>query len=137
MDRAVGYGISGREVDGTDLAACLRVVGEAVVRARDGQGPQLVVAHLLRLCGHGEHDDANYIDRQLKSSALGRDCLKLAEDFMRQRSWADAETLAEWRSETVQKVEDAVANVQREPKPDPFTETWSALATARLAEGNE
>ena len=45
VDRAVGYGISGCEVDGTELAACLRVVGGAVARARAGQGPQLVVAN--------------------------------------------------------------------------------------------
>ncbi len=136
VDRAVGYGIPGCEVDGTDLAACLRVVGGAIVRARAGEGPQLVVAHLLRLCGHGEHDDANYIDPQLKGSALGGDCLKRAEDFLRQQGWADVETLAQWRSETIHKVEEAVATVQREPTPDPFTEVWSALATARLAEGN-
>lgn len=137
VDRAAGYGMPGREVDGTDLAACLQVVGEAILRARAGQGPQLVVAQLLRLCGHGEHDDANYIDPQLKCSALGGDCLKLAENFLQQQSWADLGTLAQWRSESLQKVEDAVATVQREPAPDPFTETWSALATARLAEGNE
>jgi TPP-dependent pyruvate/acetoin dehydrogenase alpha subunit len=137
VERAVGYGIPGYEVDGTDLAACLRVVGDAIVRAREGQGPQLVVAHLLRLCGHGEHDDAYYIDPQLKSSALGGDCLKRAEDFLQQQAWADAPTVARWRSETVLKVEEAVATVQREPTPDPFTETWSALATEHLTEGNE
>jgi len=137
VDRAVGYGIAGCEVDGTDLAACLRVVGAAIERARSGQGPQLVVAHLLRLCGHGEHDDAHYIDPRLKSSALGEDCLKRAEEFLRQQNWATAATLAQWRSEAIRKVEDAVALVQREPTPDPFAETWSALATARLAEGNE
>ncbi len=136
VDRAVGYGISGCEVDGTDLAECLRVVGDAVVRARAGAGPQLVVAHLLRLCGHGEHDDASYIDPQQKSSPLGGDCLKLAEEFLRQQCWAGADTLAQWRNEALHKVEDAVATVQREPTPDPFTEVWSALATAHLGEGN-
>jgi hypothetical protein len=35
-----------------------------------GEGPQLVVARLLRLCGHGEHDDAPYIDPKLKQSQL-------------------------------------------------------------------
>ena len=48
-----------------------KVVGEAVARARQGAGPQLVVATLLRLCGHGEHDDADYIDPKLKNSPLG------------------------------------------------------------------
>src|SRR6266704_3875857 len=32
--KAVGYGVDGRSLDGTDLAACLETVGEAVNRAR-------------------------------------------------------------------------------------------------------
>src|SRR5512137_1829444 len=58
LDKAVGYGIQEHSVDGTDLSACLAVLGEAVAQARAGRGPQMVVASLLRLCGHGEHDDA-------------------------------------------------------------------------------
>ena len=58
-------------MDGTDLSACLKVVGDAVSQARAGRGPQLVVARLLRLCGHGEHDDAGYIDPKLKQSPSG------------------------------------------------------------------
>src|SRR5438874_5462572 len=79
LDKAVGYGIKGASVDGTDLSACLQVLGEAVSRARAGGGPQMVVARLLRLCGHGEHDDAGYIDPKLKASPAGRDCLAVAE----------------------------------------------------------
>src|SRR5437899_1300393 len=61
LDRAEGYGIESHALDGTDLSACLKVVGDAVARARAGRGPQLVVARLLQLCGHGEHDDAGYV----------------------------------------------------------------------------
>jgi TPP-dependent pyruvate/acetoin dehydrogenase alpha subunit len=43
-DKAVGYGVEVQSVDGTDLAACLKIVGDAVARAREGRGPQLVVA---------------------------------------------------------------------------------------------
>jgi acetoin:2,6-dichlorophenolindophenol oxidoreductase subunit alpha len=136
-DRAVGYGITGHEVDGTDLSACLRVVGGAMARARSGQGPQLVVAQLLRLCGHGEHDDAGYIDPQLKNSPVGRDCLRVAEEILQRSGWADAEMLAAWRRETIRQVEEAIATVQREPPPDPFAENWIALATPHLVEGNE
>src|SRR5471032_423506 len=84
-DKAIGYGVEASSVDGTDLAACLKTVGDAVTKARAGEGPQLVVAKLLRLCGHGEHDDSNYIDPKLKNSPLGRDCLKVAEDYMSQK----------------------------------------------------
>ena len=137
VDRAKGYNVEGHTVDGTDLSACLKIVGDAIARARDGHGPQLIVARLLRLCGHGEHDDASYVDAKLKASPLGRDCLKVSEDFIRQNEWANAAVLASWRAEAVQKVEESVALVQREAAPDPFNENWCALSTKELCEGNE
>ena len=137
LDRAVGYGVRGHQMDGTDLTACLQVVGEAVNQARAGQGPQMVVARLLRLCGHGEHDDASYIDPALRESALGRDCLRVAENTLLEKNWADAQVLAAWRNEAVQKVEESVAKVQREPGPDPYREDWCALASKHLSEGHE
>jgi len=132
VDRAPGYGVAGWTVDGTDLSACLKVVGEAVSKARAGGGPQLVVASLLRLCGHGEHDDAGYVDPKLKESPLGRDCLKVAEEHLRKTGWAGEVELERWRAEATQEVERAVAQVQREPGPDPFQEDWTALATRHL-----
>ncbi|HSY16978.1 MAG TPA: thiamine pyrophosphate-dependent dehydrogenase E1 component subunit alpha [Candidatus Acidoferrales bacterium] len=135
-DRAVGYGIAAHSVDGTDLTTCLKTVGGAVASARAGNGPQLVVAKLLRLCGHGEHDDASYIDPKYKTSALGRDCMKVAEETILQQKWADASQFAVWRSEAIREIEEAVAQVQREPAPDPFAEEWTALSTKHLIEGN-
>jgi acetoin:2,6-dichlorophenolindophenol oxidoreductase subunit alpha len=136
LDKAVGYGIEGRAVDGTDLSACLAVVGEAVRRARAGQGPQMVVADLLRLCGHGEHDDAGYIDPALKQSPLGRDCLRVAEAVILENDWAEGSALLAWRAEAVQQAEECVAKVQREPGPDPYREEWCALASKHLSEGH-
>lgn len=136
-DRAAGYGIDGHTVDGTDLAACLSVVAGAAFRAREGYGPQLVVAQLLRLCGHGEHDDASYIDPKLKSSPLGKDCLKEAEEVLRRQGWADPAALETWRNAAVQQVEEAIATVQREAPPDPCQENWCALASKHLIETYE
>jgi len=135
VDRAVGYGMTGHSVDGTKLEACLETLGGAMDRARRGDGPQLVEARLLRLCGHGEHDDASYIDPDLKASVVGRDCLAVAVDRAHSMGWLSPEELARWREEIVSQVEEAVALVQREPAPDPFKEDWRALATANLTEG--
>ena len=136
-DKAAGYGVAVDSVDGTDLNACLKTVGQAVARARAGRGPQMVVATLLRLCGHGEHDDAGYIDPKLKASPAGRDCLKVAEEHLLRQKWADAATLAVWRGEVIREIEEAVAQAQREPAPDPFAEEWRAIATERLSETHE
>ena len=134
VDKGVGYGIEGVEIDGTDLIACLNAVGKAVSKAREGGGPQLIIANLLRLSGHGEHDDACYIDSKIKTSPIGRDCLKVSEEMLIQESWASAATIAGWRSEAVQQVETTVATVQREPAPNPFTEDWSAISSKHLGE---
>jgi len=135
VDKAAGYGVEGQIVDGTDLAACLKVVGDAAGKVRTRRAPQLVVAKLLRLCGHGEHDDASYIDPKLKASPVGRDCLKVAEKHLLEQGWAESHTLSEWREETIEKVEQAVAKAQREPGPDPYKENWCALASKHLTDG--
>jgi acetoin:2,6-dichlorophenolindophenol oxidoreductase subunit alpha len=134
VDKAAGYGVEPHSVDGTELSACLETVGHAIAQARAGHGPQLVVAKLLRLCGHGEHDDSNYVDPKLKNSPLGRDCLKTAEAWLFAEHWLDTATLTDWRSQILQEIEEAVATAQREPTPDPFTEDWRALASENLVE---
>jgi len=133
-DRAAGYGIAGHEVDGTDLEQCLAVVGKAIETARAGGGPQFILADLLRLCGHGEHDDAHYVDTRLKVSPLGRDCLRVAEEQLQAASLATTKDFAAWREEVVQQVDDAVSLAQREHGPDPSRENWCALASKHLSE---
>jgi len=137
VDRAAGYGVAGHTADGTDLKDCLQVIGQAVSNARKGGGPQLVIGNLLRLCGHGEHDNASYVDPKLKQSALGRDCLKVAEETILAEGWAELATLTSWMSDAVAQVEAAVSKVQLEPTPDPYREDWSALSSKHLAEGHQ
>lgn len=134
IDKAIGYGVAAHEVDGTDLQACLQVLGEAIQAARNGGGPQLVVGNLLRLVGHGEHDDGQYVDPVLKASPLGRDCLAVSEAFLIEKEWATADEIAGWRKEAKTEVDDTAVKVQREPSPDPVEEEWSALSERQLGE---
>jgi TPP-dependent pyruvate/acetoin dehydrogenase alpha subunit len=134
VDRAAGYGVEGHSLDGTDLRDCLEVLAQATERARSGHGPQLVVGSCLRLTGHAEHDDASYMDKSLLHTPLGRDCLKVAESYLQEHHWADEALLENWRKNAKQRVEDAVADAQREPLADPDTETWCPYATPRIAE---
>ncbi len=134
-DRAAGYGIRGYRIDGTDLETCLETFAEAIERARRGEGPQMVVGKLLRLAGHGEHDDARYIPDELKAKPHGGDCLLLAREQLLTKSWMSEDQLAALTAETQDKVEEAVARAQSEPDPNPFRESWHALATKHLAEG--
>jgi len=132
LDRAKGYGVKGREVDGTDLEACLEVAQESVREARDGGGPQVVVGHLLRLVGHGEHDDASYVADALKHAAVGRDCLDVAAELLIERGLASEEELAQMRRDAVAEVERVSKRVMREPNPEARDEDWQAISTKEL-----
>src|SRR5438094_2040364 len=118
VDRAIRYGFAGYSLDGTDLSACLDVIGGAVKRARAGRPPQLVVASVLRLSGHGEHDDASYVTDEIKRQPFARDCLKVAEHTIAELNLLDPETLAEWRRDAAAQVDEAIAAAQQEAAPD-------------------
>jgi TPP-dependent pyruvate/acetoin dehydrogenase alpha subunit len=134
VDKAIGYGIEGYSMDGTDLRQCLEVVGHAVDRARSGAGPQMVVASCLRLTGHAEHDDASYMNEQLFKEPLGRDCIDATESFLLEQNWASESALKTWRHEAKAEVEAATQQVQREPACTAADEDWMPLATRRLAD---
>jgi pyruvate dehydrogenase E1 component alpha subunit/2-oxoisovalerate dehydrogenase E1 component alpha subunit len=134
VDRAIGYGFEGYSLDGTDLGACLEVIGGAVKRARAGRPPQLVVASVLRLSGHGEHDDASYVTEEIKREPFARDCVKLAEQTIADLNLADAKTLAEWRKEAIAKVDEAIATAQKEAPPEADKEDWCALSRRDLVD---
>src|SRR5881296_1389729 len=137
VDRAIGYGFEGYTVDGTDLAACLDVIGSAVKRARAGRPPQLVVASVLRLSGHGEHDDASYVPEEVKRQPRSEECLKLAEKKIVDLEMADAATLKSWRKDAAAQVDEAIATAQQEPAPEADKEDWSAISTRDLVDSFE
>ena len=129
VDRAAGYGVRGHEVDGTSMLDCIRVLQAAVGKARRGDGPQLVVASLLRLSGHGEHDDAFYVPESLKQSPVGRDCMDVAEQQMREEEFATAGEVAAWKQGAAEDAQSAVATAQQEAKPDPYQDDWRSYST--------
>src|SRR5439155_2097819 len=56
-DKAIGYGIPGVRVDGTDVLACYEATREAVARARAAEGPTFIEALSYRTAPHATADD--------------------------------------------------------------------------------
>lgn len=129
VEKARGYGVGGFSVDGTDLLACTSVIREAVRRAREGAGPQLVVATMLRLTGHGEHDDGSYVPQELRKGHYGRDCIEVAMRQLVEHGIASVDEILGWQDSFAEEVQRAVAQAQQEEPPDPFREDWNALST--------
>ena len=132
LERAAGYGFAGHSTDGTDLGACLETVGNAVEAARSGNGPQMVVANLLRLTGHGEHDDAAYMDPKHRTAAYSGDCVKLARQTILDHAWMSPTELDAAKAKCAAEVDAAFATAASDAPPDVARADWSPLSTRRL-----
>ncbi len=125
LDRGKGYGIATHECNGTNLLETLAVMKAAIENARRGKGPQWVLANTLRMCGHGEHDDASYIPAALKANFP--DPLEVARSQMLEQGWMTESEIEELAGACAREVQTAVAQAQKEPGPDPYGE-WCATS---------
>src|ERR1700693_520107 len=132
--RAIGYGYEGHKIAGTDLNQCLEVIETAVKRARAGRPPQLVIAEVLRLTGHGEHDDASYVPAEMKNQPFAQDPVTRTEKFILEKGLLDRDALKQMRAEIAKEVDEAVATAQQEDAPHPREEDWVALSTRDLVD---
>ena len=116
--KADGYGMSGIEVDGNDVAAVLVAVREAVESARKGGGPALIEAVTYRLGPHTTADDpARYRDEEEAERWREKDPLiRIRTLLEKARGWTP-----EWQEELEQNasvvIEEAVARAEAYPQP--------------------
>jgi 2-oxoisovalerate dehydrogenase E1 component len=64
-DRAIGYGISGRTIDGTDPWTVYSTVCELLDVMEESPSPVLLECDTRRLCGHAAYDKALYVPAAL------------------------------------------------------------------------
>ncbi|TVR46991.1 MAG: thiamine pyrophosphate-dependent dehydrogenase E1 component subunit alpha, partial [Planctomycetota bacterium] len=128
-DRALGYGIQAHTCNGEDPQSCRAAAEAAFAAARAGQGPQMVIATMLRLTGHGEHDDATYTPPELMAKA--KDCLEVAVH----EAEAAGVDVAAMRAEIDALIDEAVSTCLAEPEPNPDVEDWCAYSERWLDQG--
>ena len=63
-DRAVGYGIAGRTIDGTDAWEVYRTVCDALDAMQARPAPAILECMSIRLHGHAAYDRAEYVRRE-------------------------------------------------------------------------
>src|SRR6202051_1550804 len=81
-ERAIGYGIPGVIVDGTDACQVYDACHEACERARRGEGPTLIEAKMMRMKGHAIHDAADYVPKPMFEYWKRRDPIARFENYL-------------------------------------------------------
>ena len=116
-DRAGAYGIPGVTVDGNDVIAVFEAAGEAIARARRGDGPSLVECKTWRQHGHFEGDPAIYKKADEQAAWLAKDPIPRIEKKLVELKYADDKAIAETRRKIQDEVEAAVKFAEESPYP--------------------
>jgi acetoin:2,6-dichlorophenolindophenol oxidoreductase subunit alpha len=118
-DRAAAYAMPSEQVDGNDVLAVREVVGQAVERARAGEGPSFVEALTYRQKGHSRSDPGAYRPPGELEQWLERDPIVLFERHLLEHGVASDEELQRLRQDAEQAVREATDRALGWPDPDP------------------
>lgn len=118
-DRASGYGIQGYKADGNDLVGLHLFVRDLVANIRSKPAPVLLECDTFRVRGHGEHDDAAYVPRELREQYEARDPIRVAHQRLLQERVCSEAELSDIEKEAQHIVRDAAHQALSEPEADP------------------
>jgi len=118
--RAACYGLPGVGVDGNDVLAVYEAAGEAVRRARAGEGPTLIECKTYRTVGHYVGDPGTgYRPREEIEKWKARCPIERFRQKLLAESWASAEELEQVEKQVRALIDDAVEFARNSPWPDP------------------
>jgi pyruvate dehydrogenase E1 component alpha subunit len=116
-DRAKAYGIPGVTVDGNDAVAVYEAAGEAVARARRGEGPSLLECKTWRHNGHFEGDPAIYKKAEEQAAWVAKDPIPRLEKDLVKQGFIDQAEAESAKAEVRNDIEAAVAFASKSPYP--------------------
>ena len=118
-ERAAGYNVPGIIVDGNDILAVWKAGGEAVMRARSGNGPTLLDCKTYRFRGHIEGDQQIYRSKEEADEWLSKDPIARLEKHLIAKQILAEPDIDRIRAEEKARVEHAIEFAKNSPWPKP------------------
>lgn len=120
VDKAVGYGAEGFQVDGNDVIACYETMSMAALHARSGNGAVLIEAMTYRRKGHAEHDNQAYVpEGEIEWWAEHNDPVKRYEKFVLEKKVMTLEEMDELKGELAEFLDREAEWAENSPRPEP------------------
>ena len=117
--RAAAYNMPGHYIPGNNPLSIFEVAGEAINRARLGEGPSLIEIETARLAGHFMGDAEGYRPEGEKEALFQRDPIPAMKQHLEEvESWSDAEEAA-LQSSTQARVDAAIRFARESAYPAP------------------
>jgi 2-oxoisovalerate dehydrogenase E1 component len=116
-EKAKGYGIEGRIVDGNDLLAVHAAVTEAAARGRAGGGPTLLEFKTFRMRGHEEASGTAYVPKELFEEWAKKDPVARFEGVLAAQGLLGDEARTSMRKELKERIDGLIDEVLVAPDP--------------------
>jgi pyruvate dehydrogenase E1 component alpha subunit len=119
-NRAAGYGMPGVTADGQNVLDMYEIGGEAVRRARAGEGPTLIEAMTYRYFGHfGADDPLGYRTQEEEDYYHSKDCINQMREYLLENDVAATDELDAIDAKCVDAVAAATKFAIDSPFPEP------------------
>jgi pyruvate dehydrogenase E1 component alpha subunit len=117
--RAAAYDIPGLAIDGTDVFAVYEAAGEAIARARRGEGPSLIEARAFRYYGHFVGDPQTYKTKEEMDGYKAKDPITLFKKRVLENDLVSEPELTKIDDQVKKAIEEAVRFAEESPLPAP------------------
>src|SRR3989454_9207874 len=116
---AAGYGLPSYHVDGTWYESMYKTMPGLIRRMREGSGPVLIEAEVVRLDSHSSSDDqTKYRSEEEMKRARERDPIMLTEKYILQHRLLSQDEIKSMRSEIEAEVNAAADEADAAPQPE-------------------
>jgi 2-oxoisovalerate dehydrogenase E1 component len=122
IDKAIGYGIEGVQVDGNNVLEVYTTVKSLAEKLRDNPQPVLLECLTFRMRGHEEASGTKYVPKKLMDEWAKKDPLQNYEDFLLSEKLIDEKQVESIRKKLKKEIETGLAEAFQETLPVPDTE---------------
>lgn len=118
-DRAPGYNMPARLVQGDDAIAVYEAAKELTDYIREGNGPAVLEIKTYRWRGHFEGDQCAYRDAAVTEEEKKKDCVANLEKYILDNALMTEEDIEILKNEIAVELDQAVEYAENSPEPDP------------------
>ncbi len=122
IDKAIGYGIEGVQVDGNNVLEVYDTALALAEKLRDNPRPILLECITFRMRGHEEASGTKYVPKELMDAWAKKDPVENFEKYLTEQGVIDATYIDAVRKRLKKDIEDGLATAFEEKHPEASTE---------------